>query len=289
MRVLLATGSPGTITFAGPITWWTNTASEFSRIKLVAGDFNLDGRADVVEFYDYGGERTAIFMHYASGTGFPGGTQQWDSGAGNWAWSHGKYVVGDFSGDGRPDIAVLYDYNNSQVSLLVFPANASGSFAGGWQSWWGAGAAWRWNFDATEAVPGDINADGRSDISLVHHCCGALQPDQPGRAGDPAGQRRRAVSGAVRAHQRPLHRRLGGPLGNTPPISQTSCGYGWNPMLLKYESGGIGGIDATVSIRPMYSGYVLDVSGYGTADGSLIWQYQWLNGTNQKFTLRPVT
>lgn len=137
MRVLLATGSPGTITFAGPITWWTNTASEFSRIKLVAGDFNLDGRADVVEFYDYGGERTAIFMHYASGTGFPGGTQQWDSGAGNWAWSHGKYVVGDFSGDGRPDIAVLYDYNNSQVSLLVFPANASGSFAGGWQSWWG--------------------------------------------------------------------------------------------------------------------------------------------------------
>lgn len=52
------------------------------------------------------------------------------SGPGNWNWSRGKVVAGDFNYDGRTDLEVLYDYRSSTnpdtTGLLTFCSPPSG-------------------------------------------------------------------------------------------------------------------------------------------------------------------
>ena len=55
-------------------------------------------------------------------------------GSGNWIWANSKPLVGDFNGDGKPDIAIAYDYGSSDMGLLVL-TNTGTSFSAA-QSWY---------------------------------------------------------------------------------------------------------------------------------------------------------
>ncbi|MET3425014.1 hypothetical protein BJ973_004226 [Actinoplanes tereljensis] len=356
-RVMLS-ASAG-LAFGEPSVWHAAAPgqSDWNRIKIVAGDMNGDRLADVAEFYDYGSEQTKLWMHYSTGFILTTGAMQWDSTAGGFAWSHAKFVAGDFTGDGKSDVAAFYDYNSSNVSLLVFTAKADGTM-NGWSSWWNGGGAWSWNWPATEPAAGDYNGDGRADVGLVYHCCGAYQtrawtvsstgaafgaavthwsgatgpvgagslpPDNPdqkyeiralhsGRCLDVfsagTGENVRVqqwgcsgvaqqrftlhVNGGGQAWIEPAHTTgkclgvPGGPLTNGAQVDSNSCGPQWQNLQLWYQSGGQPGVDAVVSIRPMYSGSCFDVIGAGTADGVFVQQWACTGVNQQLFTLHPV-
>ncbi|MFH9782856.1 esterase, partial [Streptomyces sp. NPDC017225] len=155
---LTSTGSG----FGKPVKVWDSVDSgiswKWSSSKLVAGDFDGDGRGDVGVLYDNGaradgtGNRTALWTLTSTGSGFGSPVRVYDSAdGGSWTWSRSKTVAGDFDGDGRSDVGVLYDYGaradgtGNRTVLQMFTSTGSG-FGKPVKVWDSAdsGISWTW-------------------------------------------------------------------------------------------------------------------------------------------------
>jgi hypothetical protein len=175
VRVLLATGSPGSPSFAAPATWYTNPQgwADWALMKPFAGDFDGDGRADFGHIYQYASCQTKMWLQYSTGTSLAAGLQVWDSGVNNWCWDRGDPVVADYDNDSRTDVALLYRYDGCKSGLWTIYGNANRTVTAPVLSWMsGAGA---WCADRTELIAGDLDRDGRADIAAIYRCCGGYQ------------------------------------------------------------------------------------------------------------------
>jgi hypothetical protein len=136
-QVLTSTGSGFTTSRFGrwnPSLSWSN---------VLAGDFNNDGRDDIV------GQRSdgAWVVAASTGTAFSSNV---------WAWfSTGQFgTVGDFNGDGRDDVAVR-NANNGAWRVLTSTGNTFDAVKYGT---WDAASTW------SRVRAGDFNGDGRTDL-----------------------------------------------------------------------------------------------------------------------------
>ncbi|MFD4582937.1 FG-GAP-like repeat-containing protein [Streptomyces sp. NPDC058434] len=148
-----------------PTASWTSPAGSWdpARSTLHVGDFNADGRDDIAAWYDYADGSDALFTFVANANGgFAAPVKSW-SAPNNWSASMAKYVTGDYNGDGRDDLAILYDYAAGAVKLWTFLATPSGGFNAPVQSWthdtWG-------DWGRTNLYAGDFNGDGRDDAGF---------------------------------------------------------------------------------------------------------------------------
>ncbi|GLH99981.1 M23 family metallopeptidase [Phytohabitans aurantiacus] len=154
--------------FGWPQMWWDSGVGNFEweRVKLTVGDYNNDGRADAGLLYNYGNARSALFVAASTGTGFGWPQAWWDSGSGNFEWERVKLVSGDFTGDGRADGGLLYNYGNARSALFVATSTGTGF---GWpQAWWDSGVG-NFEWERVKLTVGDHTGDGRMDVGLLYN------------------------------------------------------------------------------------------------------------------------
>jgi M6 family metalloprotease-like protein len=127
----------------GGTSVWNQYFSIGSEIPMT-GDFNGDGRDDVITFLPNAG----VFVALSNGTAFVNSSNWYPSGA--FMLSGETPLVGDFNGDNRDDIAV-----RSGSEVWVSLSNGS-AFA--------AQSMWTGNFQTGTPRVGDVNGDGRDDL-----------------------------------------------------------------------------------------------------------------------------
>jgi serralysin len=153
----------GNGTFSAPVTAWHGSWC-WPSTKPVVGDFNGDGKSDIAAFYDFGNNDTQLFVFDGTSTGFAAPVSVWNSGAGGWNWANTIQLTGDYNGDGKQDVAVLYAFGTCNTSVFIFYGNGNGTFTAP------TTAAWNGAFCMASAKPtvGDFNGDGKSDIAAFY-------------------------------------------------------------------------------------------------------------------------
>jgi hypothetical protein len=127
----------------------TTFAAAVEPSAIAAGDFNLDGRADLA-VTNHTSNTVSILIGSGTGTFQP----PVNFGVGNAPFS---VATGDFNGDGLLDVAVGNQGSNN-VSVLL--GNGTGSFLAAVNYSAGAGAS--------AVSVGDFNGDGRSDLAVAN-------------------------------------------------------------------------------------------------------------------------
>jgi hypothetical protein len=156
---MVIAGASGTVTVllnngdgtfrSGP----TLSGSNYST-SVVVGDFNGDSKEDIA----VAGSTPdgAVLVYQGNGDGTFQAPLTFDLGFNT---STDQLVVGDFNGDGRPDLAVTYGQypNNEFVKVLL--NNGDGTFTAS-----GTYQVGHWLFDLTV---GDFNGDGKQDLVVA--------------------------------------------------------------------------------------------------------------------------
>ncbi len=159
------------VCFPGTRNGLQHRGKEVKRTDIASrnGDYNRDRKGDVAFMYDYGNEAARIHLFLSTGSRF-----NYQGSSGCWAVTRGydlnrvvHAIPGDFNGDGRGDIAALYDYGNGASRIHVWLSDGSRCVYQGSSGWWAVASG----YTATRvkhAVPGDFNRDGRGDIAFMY-------------------------------------------------------------------------------------------------------------------------
>ena len=166
-RVFVNTGS----TFNQPSTWYDSGPGnwDWDASQVVVSDFTGDGRDDFGILYDYGNRHVRLWVlpSNSTGTGFDVIAEWYDSGPGNWDW-HQSYVVGgDYTGDGKGDMAIVYDYLNWHVRFWVLPANSTGTSFDPMEMWFNSGPG-NWDPNQGRMIIDDFTGDTRDDVAVLY-------------------------------------------------------------------------------------------------------------------------
>ena len=129
------------------------------------GDFNNDNKDDIAVMYDYGNNTGALWVLLSNGTTLT--PQSWFySGAGNWSVNNIKNLsVGDFNGDNKDDVAVMYNYGNNTAGFWMFMSTGTGFV----QQMWHYSGPGNWSTNQSKFMTvGDFNNDNKDDIAVMY-------------------------------------------------------------------------------------------------------------------------
>ncbi|MEU2761837.1 FG-GAP-like repeat-containing protein [Streptomyces sp. NPDC007094] len=160
-------------TFDNPRKTWTTTGGfTWSKSKVTSGDYNGDGKDDVAVLYNTGtsdtGNVSSLYTFTSNGTTFDNPRKTWTT-TGGFTWSKSKVTSGDYNGDGKDDVAVLYNRGTSetgvrQAALFTFTSNGT-DFAAPKEVWTSTGS---FTWEASQPVSGDFDKDGKDDIGVLY-------------------------------------------------------------------------------------------------------------------------
>lgn len=136
-----------------------------NRVKaLVSGDFDRDGdEDDVLACYDHGANNTTFYVWRSNGTKMKFDWSWYSSNQFNANNIKGKFVSGDFNGDGKKDdIAAIYDYGGGHAKAHVWFSSGSAMIYQG--IWWQNSGNFPFpNKFSGRVVSGDFDNDDKHD------------------------------------------------------------------------------------------------------------------------------
>ncbi|ONI87004.1 hypothetical protein ALI144C_10220 [Actinosynnema sp. ALI-1.44] len=290
--------------FAAPAQQWDSGLSMFDRdrARFLVGDVDGDaaGKDEVVAVYD-NGDASAQMITFSSAGGSWTHKPWWSSGAErSFEMSRAVLTAGDFTGDGRADVAALYDTGDGQRALYTY-ASTGTAFGGKRVDWTGRIG------DARPAVHVETTRKYRL-VARHSDKCVEVPADKVKLQAVPLQQ---ADCVATAKNQTFLVKRIGASPYYTvenavsgmcvdiagwshqdkAAVQQFPCGNAGVPKAnqqfrLEYVDGV--GLDLVTELRAAHSGKCLDVSGYSQDNGGVL--IQWRCGvvakTNQSYYLR---
>jgi hypothetical protein len=134
--------------------WETQRGGFSDTQKWLAGDFNGDGKADLANVFNDGGQ-ISIDVHVSTGSSFA--IQRWATQQGGY-WDTQKWLAGDFNGDGKTDLANVFS-DGGLITIDVHVSTGSGFSFQRWETQ--QGGFW----DAQKWSAGDFNGDGKADLA----------------------------------------------------------------------------------------------------------------------------
>ena len=135
-----------------------DTLARFSTAqRWIAGDFNGDGRDDLVNVYGNNGD-TRAWVHLSTGAGF-----EFQSSFTTLAgfWDEQRWIAGDFNGDGLDDLVNVYGHNGDTRAWVHLSTGAGFEFQSSINTLARFSTAQRW-------IAGDFNGDGVDDLVNVY-------------------------------------------------------------------------------------------------------------------------
>ena len=164
---------------AGTMKLW-HTATGFVKgncgNRWEVGDFNGDKKDDIACFYDYGGAHSAILVFLSNGNSFRA-FQKWHEETSSYPLSGvgDRFTAGDFNGDGKTDLATMYDYGNSATKIHIFRSNGS-NFGGTWLGWYQDMKTYDASKVGCRFEAGDFNGDKKDDLVAMYDYSTASTP-----------------------------------------------------------------------------------------------------------------
>lgn len=164
IHVFLSTGD----SFNGWENWYSDKSYESSRVagRMVSGDFNGDQKDDIAVMYEYNERNTTIHVFLSTGSVFEGYYNWYIDDKYAPSCTTGRFSAGDFNGDGKDDIAVMYEYSEDSYGIHVFEAIDSKFIA---VDSWAFETYFYPSCVTGRFVSGDFDGDGTDDIATMYN------------------------------------------------------------------------------------------------------------------------
>lgn len=146
-------------------TWWHSTTVLYAPSiagRVVAGDFNSDGKDDIAALCYDGATDSSMLVWQSTGIGFTFSTR-WDSAALN-ANDVAGIAVGDINCDGKMDIAAISKGTGTHSRILVWLSTGSGFI---FQTWWDTSSVLYAPDITGRVVAGKFRDDGTINIAAL--------------------------------------------------------------------------------------------------------------------------
>lgn len=148
----------------GSFGLWANTGSNYTigESRFLVGDFTGNGKTDVAIVTPRGASGLNIQVALSNGHSF-GPWQLWANTGTNYTIDQTQVVAGDFTGNGRTDIALVTPRGASGLNYQV--ALSTGHGFAPWQLWANTGT--NYTIDQSQVVAGDFTGNGKADLAIV--------------------------------------------------------------------------------------------------------------------------